>query len=352
MSRLEIIFSEPDLHWIELDDGEVVARGDIANLRDRDPDRTRIYVPPLNDVILTPVEFADLAPAQAQAAARLLIADVSLIPESDLHIICSDDGLVAANASRADVAKWVAEHDPDIILPAPMLLPSRDAEVQVATLGSVKFARGPNFAGPWDEAITPLIVGDAPIHALNGAEFDAAMIAGTATPAMNLRHGDFERRTRFSLDGGLMRVVGVMVAALLFLTLLIPLVTMMRLNAQSDTLEQTSRTAAQTSVGANVPEDQALAQLDTRLAALRGGGAGFVKTSAAVILAVQATPNVELTMMAFTPDGQLRTSLRATKPEEIDLAAARMRALGLEVERGPINPAQGQPVVELKVKGR
>jgi general secretion pathway protein L len=352
MSRVELILSEPHLAWVHLDDGEVVVRGDADTLPERDAELVRVFVPPADDVILSPVDLAELPPAQARAAARLAVADESLILSDDLHVVCSEDGLTAASVSRMAVAQWIADFDPDVILPAALLLPRTDEGVCTAHLGALKLVRSPLFAGGWDDVITPLMIGDAPVQALTAAEFDAAMAAAAINPEMNLRQGEFERRTRLTLDGTLLRKIGWLVVALIVTTLVIPLVTMIRLNAQSDTLEATARTAAQTVVGANVPEDQALTVLDARLAALRGGGAGFANTSAAVNLAVQATPNVELTMMTFTPDGLLRAGIRATEPEEIDAVAARMRALGLEVESGPLNPAQGQPIVELKVRGR
>ena len=352
MRRVELILSEPHLAWVHLDDGEVVVRGDADTLPERDTERVRVFVPAVDDVILSPVDLAELPPAQARAAARLAIGDESLIPSGDLHVVCSEDGLTAASVSRMAVAQWIADCDPDIILPAALLLPRTDEGVCTAHLGALKLVRSPLFAGGWDDVITPLMIGDQPIQALTAAEFDAAMAAAATGPEMNLRQGEFERRTRLTLDGALVRKTCWLVGALIVITLLIPLIAMIRLNTQSDTLEATARTAAQTAVGANVPEDQALAALDARLAALRGGGAGFANTSAAVNLAVQATPNVELTMITFTPDGVFRASVRATKPEEIDAVAARMRALGLEVESGSLNPAQGQPIVELKVRGR
>ena len=352
MSQFELILADVNMAWVHLDVGEVTAQGDAATLLERDPERVRIFVPPVDDVTLIPVDLADLAPAQARAAARLAVADESLLAAGDLLVGCSEDGLMAASVSRTALLRWIADYDPDVILPAPMLLPRRENSILIASLGPLKIARGPDFAVGWDDVITPLLMSGEAVETLSATEFDAAMAAAAVSPELNLRQGEFERRTRFILDKSVARTVGWLMAALLLLTLLIPLITMIRLNAQSDTLEATARTAAQTGVGATVPEDQALIQLDARMAALRGGDAGFVQTSTAVNLAIQATPNVEMTMMAFMPDGQLKATVRATKPEEIDRLAAQMRSLGLEVERGPINPAQGQPVVELKVRGR
>ncbi len=352
MNQIELILSDLHLAWVHLDDGDVVARGDAATLAARSPDRTRVFVPPIDAVVLSPVDFGDLPPAQARAAARLAAADETLLDGADLHVDVSADGLTAASTSRTAMTQWIADYDPDVILPAPFLLPRRDDNVQVAVLGALKIVRGQQLAGGWDDIITPMLMGETPVSTISAADFDQAMAAAAANPEMNLRHGEFERRTRFVLDRKVVQLMGWLAVALLIITLLIPLISTARLNQQSNTLEATGRTSAQTAVGASVPEDQALARLDARLAALRGGGAGFVRTSTAVNLAVQATPNVELTTMTFSPDGQLRVGARATKAEEIGALIARMRALGLDVNRSAINPAQGQPVVELKVKGQ
>jgi general secretion pathway protein L len=350
MTRIELILSEPHLAWAHLDDGDVIARGESDTLGARDPERTRVFIPPANSVILTAIELEDLAPAQARAAARMAVAEKSLLDAEDLYVDCTRNGLMAASVSAGNLIQWVATYDPDVILPGPLLLPSSDG-VTVGSIREWKLARGPAFAGEWDDVITPLVIGDRQVKTLSAAEFDAAMANAIADPEINLRAYEFERREQWSVDHHTVRTFGWLAAALLIVTLLIPLITSVRLNRQSDNLEATARAAAQAAVGSSVPEDQAITQLDGRLAALRGGGAGFSKTSAAVNLAVQATPNVELTAMTFAATGELTARVRATKNEEIDLLSARMRALGLKVDRGPLNPAQGQPVIELKVRG-
>ena len=56
--------------------------------------------------------------------------------------------------------------------------------------------------------------------------------------------------------------------------------------------------------------------------------------------------------MTFDPDGTLRLTLRATTTDEISTVQARMRAAGLDVTSGPVNPSQGQPIVDTQVRGR
>jgi flagellar hook-length control protein FliK len=136
------------------------------------------------------------------------------------------------------------------------------------------------------------------------------------------------------------------------MALIIPLVQIVRLNWSISTLEQTSASLAQTALGEAVAPEAAVGALDARLASLRGGGAGFASTAGAVTQAIEATANTELTAVAFGPDGTLRVTMRAAGTAEIDAAQARMRALGLLVTPGVVNPSQGQPLIELQVRGR
>jgi hypothetical protein len=67
---------------------------------------------------------------------------------------------------------------------------------------------------------------------------------------------------------------------------------------------------------------------------------------------VESTANVEVMALAFDSNGTLRLTLRAANAAELATVHARMRAAGLEVRAGSINPSQGQPITQSEVRGR
>ncbi len=357
MSSVRIIFPDAESHWLRLEGGEIVARGDQAGLLAASDGETRLLVAPARDVSLHALDLPGLAPAQARAAAQLALAEKSLLPADQLHISCGAQGedspaRTVALVSRIQMQAWIEAFDPDMIVPSPLLLPQPDEGYVRAILGDEVVLRGVDTGFSEDDVLTPLITGDAPVITLERDVLEAAVVAAAANPPINLREGEFARRRQWRLDPHWVKRTAWIAAALLIVTLLIPLTQIVRLSWASDTLEQTSASLAQAALGEAVAPEAAVGALDARLAALRGGGAGFTKTAAAASRAIEATANVELTAMTFDPDGTLRLTLRATTADEIATVQARMRAAGLDVTSGPVNPSQGQPTVETRVRGR
>jgi general secretion pathway protein L len=94
------------------------------------------------------------------------------------------------------------------------------------------------------------------------------------------------------------------------------------------------------------------AALTQRLAELRGGGAGFGVTAGALFEAVKATPNVELSAIAFAPDGTLRTTVQADTPAAIESLRQRVEASGFAAEATAPRSGGGRRVADLLVRTR
>jgi general secretion pathway protein L len=357
MSSVRIIFPDVEVHWLRVEDGVIVARGEQAGGLSVSDDETRLLVAPARDVSLHALDLPDLTPAQARAAARLALAEKSLLPADKIHVVCGaqEEGAQSrpiVMASRSQMQAWIEAFDPDMIVPSPLLLPPPSEGYVRAALGDEIVLRGVDSGFAEDAVLTPLITGDALIITLERDALEAALIAAASNPPINLREGEFARRRQWRPDPQWLKRTAWIAAALLIVSLLIPLIQIARLSWASDTLEETSASLAQAALGEVVLPEAAVGALDARLASLRGGGAGFVKTAAAVSRAIEATTNVELTAMTFNPDGTLRLTLRATTADEIATVQTRMRAAGLDVTSGPVNPSQGQPTVETQVRGR
>jgi general secretion pathway protein L len=355
MSARRVVFITDDLPWLRIEDEAIVARGDhfVAD----DDEGVLVAIAPAHAVALHWVDLPELAPAQARGAARLIAVEKSLIDPEHLFVACGDqaegvEARIVAIADRADVAQWVAAFDPDIILPSPLLLGTGHDGFLRARLGHETVLRSADLGFAQDEVVAPLVIGDAPVADVDRAALEAMIIAATRAPDINLRQAEFARKTEWALDRRWLRWLGGGIAALALLSLAIPLAEVARLSWVTATVEQTSASLAQTALGEAVPADEAAAALNTRLSAVRGGGAGFVATAGAVIQAVQTTANSELTALSFGPDGTMRVTVRATTPDELNAVQVRMRGAGLVVTAAPINPSQGQPLVDLQVRGQ
>ncbi len=353
MSNIYLIFPDAERHSLHIQDGVMTARGG----QEAQDGAVRLLVAPARDVNIYAIDLPDLTPAQARAAATLALADKSLLPPDERHVVCGIQGEGAqsrpvALVSRTQMQAWVERYDPDVIVPAPLFLPQPDQGYIRGLLGDETVLRGADSGFAEDNVVTPFIIGDAPVITLEQNALEDALIAAAINPPINLREGEFARRRQWRVDPDWLKRTGWIAAALILVTFLIPLVQIVRLSWASKTLEETSASVAQSALGEAVAPETAVAALDTRLTALRGGGAGFARTATAASRAIEATANVELTSMAFDPSGVLRLTLRARNADEIATAQARMRAAGLDVTSGPVNPGQGQPIAEIQVRGR
>lgn len=357
MTIRHIVFLAEDLPWLLIRDEGIVARGDHFSRASVGDDETLIIVPPANSIALQWVDLPALAPAQALGAARLISAEHSLIANNDLFVVCGDeqdaDGArIVASSSRVDLAMWVETYDPDVIIPAPLLISEPDTGFARANLGHETVLRAARLGFAEDSVVSPMIIGDAPVTTLDREAIEAAVIAATRSPEINLRSGDFMRRQAWHIDRGWLRWIAIIVAALVIVSLLIPIVQIIRLSWDATVFEETSASLAQAALGEAVPAENAVSDLDARLTSLRGGGAGFIATHAAVSRAIESTANTELSAMQFAPDGLLKITVRAASVAELEVVQGKLRALGLSVTPGPVNPSQGQPLIELQVRGR
>lgn len=355
MTRVRVQFADSDRHWLIVADNQIIARGTGDQVPEALADDLLALVMPSDSVAIHRVELPDLAPAQARAAARLQLAGQSLLAPDDIHLICGDsdgEASLAVMISRALMAEAIERFDPDIILPSPLLLSAPLTGFVRADLPGESVIRGQSSGFRDDALLTPLIVGDAPVSSVERQELEASIISAVSRPHCNLREGEFVKRTQWRADPRWMKHMSFGAAALALMTISIPLIEIARLSLASSTLEQSTASLAQAALGETVASEVAAQALDAKLASSRGGGAGFLRTSSAALRAVESTANVEVMALAFDKNGALRVTLRAANAAEISTVHARMRAAGLDVRAGTINPSQGQPVTETEVRGR
>jgi general secretion pathway protein L len=270
----------------------------------------------------------ELTPAQAAAAARLLLADASAEPLAALHVAAGkpENGLTPiALAPVARMQEWLAG-DPDLIVPESLLLlPPAEGLVRRGL-----DHRGLAAAFSVEPELAELVIGDAPVEEIGEQAFEAGLAAALAEPALNLRQGPFARRRQWKVDGGNLRRLALLAAALALVSLILQIATILSYRFATDRLEAEAAALGGPATVRSRPGFGALAPL--------------------LFEAVRSTPNLELTRLEYRPDGSLGATVSVDSPATLAAFRARAEASGLSVEGGNFTSAGGQPTADLVLR--
>ena len=340
--------------WLRLADAELSGDGEgVPTL-----DAPVVAVAPAEAVTLHWAKLPVRSPAQAIAAARIVVAEASAAPIGELHVAVGDDagdderaiGVVAL----ATMQGWMLQLagvgvDPVAVVPAPMLLPRPEDGYVRADLGGQGVVRG-TTSGFADEArLTALVTGGAVPETLSRDDLAASLAAVAARAPLDLRQGLFAKRRRIGIDWRLVRRLAVMGLTILALTLAIDLVRIARYSFAADAIEAEADVLARQGLPRGETVTDADRQLTERLSRVRGPGIGFSATAAALYRAVEATAGTEVTAIAFEPTGALRVTLAADRESVVTDLKRRIEQGGLSVQAGVFQSAGGRVTGEFTV---
>lgn len=296
---------------------------------------TRMRVVPGTEVAIHWLELAgDLAPAQAAAAARLMLADASADPLRDMHVAVGrpERGLTpVALAPTALMAEWIAS-DPDIILPSPFLMLPPDEGFIRRDAGAVPDYRAWGAAFSAEPELAALLVGGAPVAPADEGALELGLGQALENPAINLRQGAFARRRQWNLDKGRARRIALLALALVAATLILQLAAITRYAFAADRLE-----AEAADIIASAPPGS-----DSR--------PGFAPLASILFDSVRAIPNVELTRIDYRPDGSLSAIVQVDNPATLAIFRRHIEASGLDVETGALQSGGARPSAELVLR--
>lgn len=282
-----------------------------------------------------------LAPAQAVAAARLMLADASAEPLSQMHLAVGrpEGGLTpAALVPRERMTAWLdvaaaAGLDPDLVVPAPLLLLPPASGFVRRDRGNEADYRGAAAAFTLEAELAEHLVGGAAVEDIDETRFEAGLASLLGAAPVNLRQGPFARRRQWRLEAGRLRRVAVLALALVLLTLIVQVATIVAYTFAADRLES---------------EADALA---TNVSSTAGQGPGFGPLAATLFESVRTTPNVEVTRIEYRPDGSLGATMLMDGPPTFTALQTRLQASGLRVEPGEMRTAGGRPSADVTLRG-
>jgi general secretion pathway protein L len=355
MSDTLVLMAGDAPHWLRIADGEIVARGE--GLAAHDPDDHVVAVVPAQDVTILHADLPDLSEPQAQAAARLMMAEQSASLATMLHVAvgkangAGDRPIVAMDRVKmtALLADMAAQgHDPDTVVAAPMLLARPEAGFVKGNFGSDIVLRGVDSAFVDDPILTPLLTGGV-VTTLDRKSLERDLVQAVANPEVDLRQGIFAKRRAWGLDWPRLRRIGWLALALALVTLLVAIVQLVRLTMAADRIEANNIVAARAALPPGATVNNPLVQVQEQLNSLRGPGGGMLPLAAAVASAASATPNLELTSLVFDGGGTLRITARAPTPTDQMVFEAKLKEAGLTPASGPTMVDQGQQIRDYTV---
>ncbi|MEQ6332400.1 type II secretion system protein GspL [Sphingobium sp. MK2] len=324
------------------------------------PDQTRIMlVPPAALVALHWIAHPELPVRQGRAAARIATLASGIAPPDQLFAVsCGNDDParphIIALASRADMQHWLlwAQHhglDPDVMVPAALLLPEPDSGFVRGAVGDTVILRGMDMALTDDMAL-PVMIGDAPIVDISPGLIEGRAIAALDNPPLDLRQGDFAKRVRRSIDRRVVGRIALWSGLILLASVLIALIGIAKNYAEASRLDSDSLAQAQQVLpGASDPA-QALAEMEGQLAARGAGGRAFTAPVAALLSAMQDAPGVALTSLSRDPDGMVRATLASAKADDINIVLLALQAAGFTITATPSQDAGGRTLADITVR--
>ena len=341
--------------WLRTGDDGAITEGEGMPVP---ADDAIVAIAPAEAVTLHWADLPARSPAQATAAARLLVAEASATPVAELHVVVGDEGegeRPIAVVGMGAMAGWLTDlalHgiDPVAMIPAALLLPRPDEGYVRGIVAGEALVRS-RTTGFADEArLTDFVIGDAPVATLDRAATDAAVAAAAATPPLDLRQGPFARRRRIGIDWALIRRLALLGAAILAVTLAIDLVRIAKYSFGADALEARAEALGRTGLARSETVTDVDRQLNERLSGVRGPGLGFSTTVAAVYAAVRATPGTELTSLDFQSNGSLRIGVGAARESLPTDLKRTLEAAGFTVTAGTFQSANGRITGEMTVE--
>ncbi len=339
--------------WRLLSGGAVIGRGDdLAQLPDQQPWVRTVLAVPGTDVTLHWLDLGDaLTAAQAAAAARLRLADELPDAIGELHVAAGrrENGLTAiAVAPAARMAAWLAAAqeqamEPDVIIPAPMLLMPPGEGLVCYRGGEEEEAGVPDYRGTArafsiEDELAALVVGDAHVTEIGEDVREAGFGPALADPPVNLRQGAFARRREIVLDVGRVRWLVTLGLILLIVSLLIQITAIMRTTWAADRFEAEAREVRRALGAPGAPA--------------RPGAGSYGLVAAPLFEALREMPTVELSQLVYQPDGSLRASLLADSQATIDALRGRVESRGVQAAGGPPTNLGGRAAGDITIRPR
>jgi len=357
-----------DAAWLRIDDGVIVDSGQDDGWvdawekpQDDGADDRLIALAPAADVPLRWRHYPDAAPAQAAAIARIDTLRDSLGEAALLHVVAgqpADAGqavpvAVTTHAAMSAWTEWLSAQGlvPAAIIPAAAAVPPPDADsLWSVELGREQILRSDDRSFVSDPELDPLIAAGRPIAPLDAERMREALLLSLAAPPLDLLSGAWQPKRSWAIDPAMVKWMKRLAVALLVVTLLIPILYAIRVNADIARADDATVAAAKKAGVTASDATTAEAELDRRLAAAGGGPLAFSVPASALYDAMRDTPGVALKTLSHRTDGTLSTTLAAPRTEDLNAVLLALQARGYKVTAQPMAGTDGNQMANITVR--
>ncbi|MBN8829316.1 MAG: general secretion pathway protein GspL [Sphingomonadales bacterium] len=299
-----------------------------------------------------------MTPRQGAAAARLMALEASIGDADQLHAAIGENEdpeaphvvAVASQSAMTHWMEWAKEHGlPQAsFVPSALLLPTPEDGFVRGPIGGTDVVRGRDTAFEGDEQAAAFIIGDAPVTQVPADSIDDALLMALEEPPLDLRQGRYARRAPAMFDGARLRRIAIMIGCIALCSLLISLLTIIRLHAEASRLDAQTVALAKT-IDPEIDDPQVAEARMSGLLAMRGGRGGFTGMMAGIMIALQANANVTLTNVNQSADGSLRLQLSANRAEEINDVLIAFQEAGWRISANAVQQRGARLVADIMV---
>ena len=298
----------------------------------------------------------DLEPKQAEGVARVRAVEHSLGAVHAVARHVGGDTVITATIAPPVMEQGLARLilrglDPDIVIPAGLVLDANPDHVAKADFDGLTVLRGAGFAIPDEPVFRDLLVDQTPVEDIDAKALRTMLVAASERPVLNLREGLFAKRIRTEwLTTEQRKWLVRLLVALIAATMLLGLVTWAKYKSATAAEDNRAMAAAQ-KVDPSIRDiTQAEAALDRALAQKGLAKGRFAPLSAGLWRSVQSSPNVSVRELRYGVDGILTVVLAAPEANSVNTALIKIQQDGFRVTATPRQDGSGATLVDLTMR--
>lgn len=330
--------------------------GALSNFVPTVDDRTVMALVAPEDVRCHWFTLPDVQGRQAESVAKLRATEQSL---GLVHTSAGADyddvvatAIIASEVMQRGLDKLGARGlNPDIVLPFALSVSGHSDGVFKAEMDGMSVLRGAQFGIPDDPVLRDLFIGDAHIEDMDAASLRSMLLSASGAPLLNLREGNFAKRERAVWMTPEQKFwVRRLLTALVIVTMMLTITTLAKYWAATGSENDAALAAAQKIDPAIQDINQAESMLAASLNRQGKTQGSFAPLSAAVWRSVQASPNVSVRELRYTPDGILTVVLAAPTSDNINKALVTIQQDGFRITATARQDSTGATLVDMTVR--
>jgi general secretion pathway protein L len=354
------------LPWWQVVDGAVVARG-TADLNDSESafpasagEQRIMALVPASHSVTRWISMGDLAPRQAETAARLKVSSESLGGAGLLHIVAAhqdDKDVLVASMSAPLMQSGLAllarfGLNPDVILPSGLTLCEPEGGITRADIGGADTVlRGAKIIAPDEQSLRDTLFAGQIVTEINADTIESQLLDAFAAPPINLRSGTFAKKNnRARITPTQWRILAWMLCAGLLLSLLVALATYWKYDHAVVRENALALAAVRKIAPQAIDAQKAQLELDQILANKGMAGRRFTAPASALFAQIEASPGAALRDMRYSGDGILAATIEAPTIEPINNIVLELQQLGYKVTATPRQDASGLAMADLSMR--